>query len=84
MKNKPAILCILDGWGIRGTRKANAVVLGKTPNYDYLIKNFPNSKSNEERYSKRVLSIGLTKKGNPRHPLYMPNESFLKPFRRKF
>ena len=44
MKNKPAILCILDGWGIRGTRKANAVVLSKTPNYDYLIKNFPNSK----------------------------------------
>jgi len=24
--------------------------------------------------------LGLSKKGSPRHPLYMPNESFLKPF----
>ena len=43
-----------------------------------LIKNFSNLKSNENNYSKRVLSLGLSKKGNPRHPLYMPNQSFLR------
>ena len=45
-----------------------------------LIKNFSNLKSNENNYSKRVLSLGLSKKGNPRHPLYMPNKSFLRRF----
>ena len=45
-----------------------------------LIKNFSNLKSNKNNYSKHVLSLGLRKKGSRSHPLYMPNESFLKPF----
>jgi 2,3-bisphosphoglycerate-independent phosphoglycerate mutase len=31
---KPVALFILDGWGIREKEEGNAVVLGKTPNYD--------------------------------------------------
>jgi 2,3-bisphosphoglycerate-independent phosphoglycerate mutase len=34
MANKPVILIILDGWGIRQKEEGNAVVLGNTPNYD--------------------------------------------------
>ena len=45
-----------------------------------LIKNLSKLDSNENDHSRRVLSLGLSKKGNPRHPLYMSNQSFLKPF----
>ena len=45
-----------------------------------VIKNFSNLKSSENNYSKRVLSLGLSKNGNPRHPLYMPSNSFLRKF----
>ena len=45
-----------------------------------LIKNLSNLKSNENNYSQLVLSLDLTPKGNPRHPLCMPKESFLRPF----
>ena len=62
------------GWGDKGQLK------GRDRKVIKLIKNFSNSKSNEKNYSKRVLSLGLSKKGNPRHPLYMPNESFLRKF----
>ena len=62
------------GWGDKGQLK------GRDRKVLKLIKKFSNWKSNENNYSKRVLSIGLTKQGNPRHPLYMPNESFLRPF----
>jgi len=31
---KPVALIILDGWGIRGKRDGNAVLLANTPNYD--------------------------------------------------
>ncbi|KAA3664699.1 MAG: 2,3-bisphosphoglycerate-independent phosphoglycerate mutase [Chloroflexi bacterium] len=31
---KPVALIILDGWGIRGKKEGNAVLLGNTPNYD--------------------------------------------------
>lgn len=31
---RPVALIILDGWGIREMKEANAVVLGETPNYD--------------------------------------------------
>lgn len=34
MNQKPVALIILDGWGLRGKRDGNAVVLGETPNYD--------------------------------------------------
>jgi 2,3-bisphosphoglycerate-independent phosphoglycerate mutase len=32
--HRPVALIILDGWGIRKSETANAVVLGNTPNYD--------------------------------------------------
>ena len=44
------------------------------------IENISSLKSNKNNYSARILSLGLSQKGNPRHPLYMPNESFLRPF----
>ncbi|MBU4493216.1 MAG: 2,3-bisphosphoglycerate-independent phosphoglycerate mutase [Nanoarchaeota archaeon] len=40
---KPLVLIIMDGWGIRRERKGNAVLNAKTPNYDFLIKNYPHS-----------------------------------------
>ena len=42
IKNQ-TILCILDGWGISKVTKGNAVKLAKTPNFDYLLHNFPNA-----------------------------------------
>ena len=62
------------GWGDKGQLK------GRDRKVLKLIKNFANFKLNENNYSKRVLSLGLSKKGNPRHPLYMSNQSFLRKF----
>ena len=62
------------GWGDKGQLNGRDRTVLK------LIKNFSNFKSNENNYSKRVLCLGLSKKGNPRHPLYMPNQSFLGKF----
>ena len=61
------------GWGDKGQLN------GRDLKVLEIIKNLSNCKSNEN-YSKRILSLGLSKKGNPLHPLYMPNESFLRPF----
>jgi len=61
------------GWGDKGQLN------GRDLKVLEIIKNLSNFKSNEN-YSKRILSLGLSKKGNPLHPLYMPNESFLRPF----
>lgn len=41
-KNR-AVLVILDGWGIRKSRKFNATKIGKTPNLDKLEKNYPHA-----------------------------------------
>ena len=62
------------GWGDKGK------LYGRDLEVLKLIKNFSNFKSKENNYSKRVLTLGLSKKGNPRHPLYMPNHSFLRKF----
>ena len=62
------------GWGDKGK------LYGRDLEVLKLIKNFSNLKSNKNNHSKHVLSLGLSKKGSPRHPLYIPNESFLKPF----
>jgi len=62
------------GWGDKGELK------GRDRKVLKLIKKFSNLKSNENNYSKRVLSLGLSKKGNPLHPLYMSNQSFLRRF----
>ncbi len=34
---KPVVLCILDGWGWREARDANAVAQAETPNWDSLV-----------------------------------------------
>ena len=62
------------GWGDKGQLKGRDRTVLK------FIKNFSNLKSNEDNSSKRVLSLGLSKKGNPRHPLYISNQSFLRKF----
>ncbi len=43
VKKKSAVLCILDGFGLREKKSGNAVALAKTPNLDRLFKNYPNS-----------------------------------------
>ena len=40
---KPIILTILDGWGYRAESKGNAIALARKPNYDRLLKDFPNT-----------------------------------------
>ncbi len=42
MFNKKVILLILDGWGIGKKDKFNAIDNAKTPNYDKLVREFPN------------------------------------------
>jgi len=39
MANKPVMLVILDGWGIRDMEHGNAVMLANTPNYDRWLRN---------------------------------------------
>ncbi|MEM6603999.1 MAG: 2,3-bisphosphoglycerate-independent phosphoglycerate mutase, partial [Pseudomonadota bacterium] len=39
-KPKPAILCILDGWGQRSNAQNNAIALAKTPNYDRFLSQY--------------------------------------------
>lgn len=36
-------LLILDGWGVTEERKGNAILAAKTPNYKYMLENFPNT-----------------------------------------
>ncbi|RMF37570.1 MAG: phosphoglycerate mutase (2,3-diphosphoglycerate-independent), partial [Alphaproteobacteria bacterium] len=43
MRPKPVVLCILDGWGLRAEREANAVALARTPNFDALMAGCPNA-----------------------------------------
>jgi 2,3-bisphosphoglycerate-independent phosphoglycerate mutase len=38
---RPAVLCILDGWGHRPERPYNAILNARTPNYDRLIATCP-------------------------------------------
>ncbi len=39
--NGPVVLCILDGWGKRAERDANAIALGDTPNWDRMVQEWP-------------------------------------------
>ena len=41
---KPVVLCILDGWGLRKEREANAPLLANTPTFDRIMKTCPNAK----------------------------------------
>ena len=62
------------GWGDKGEfRERDRKVLK-------LIKKFSYVKSKKNNSSKTVLCLGLSKKGNPRHPLYMSNRSILRKF----
>ena len=38
---RPAVLCILDGWGHRPDRRYNAILDARTPNYDRMIATCP-------------------------------------------
>ncbi len=40
---KPVVLCILDGWGHREAREANAPALANTPTYDRLMSTCPHN-----------------------------------------
>src|SRR6202161_2270259 len=40
---KPIVLTVLDGWGYRTETKGNAIALARKPNYDRILKDFPNT-----------------------------------------
>jgi 2,3-bisphosphoglycerate-independent phosphoglycerate mutase len=40
---KPIVLTVLDGWGYRAESKGNAIALARKPNYDELLRKFPNT-----------------------------------------
>jgi len=42
-KNKPVILCILDGWGIGDGGEYDAIASANTPCYDAMMTNYPNT-----------------------------------------
>jgi 2,3-bisphosphoglycerate-independent phosphoglycerate mutase len=43
-KIKPVLLCVLDGWGLREEREANAILLAGTPNVDKFTERYPHAK----------------------------------------
>jgi len=43
MPKKPLVLCILDGWGLSDKAEYNAIVQGRTPNYDRLWQTCPHT-----------------------------------------
>ncbi|WP_010137207.1 2,3-bisphosphoglycerate-independent phosphoglycerate mutase [Oceanicola sp. S124] len=40
---KPVVLCILDGWGLREEREANAPALAETPTFDRIMATCPHA-----------------------------------------
>ncbi|HEX5426206.1 MAG TPA: 2,3-bisphosphoglycerate-independent phosphoglycerate mutase [Candidatus Acidoferrales bacterium] len=40
---RPIVLTVLDGWGFRSETQGNAIALARKPNYDRLLKDFPNT-----------------------------------------
>ena len=40
---RPIVLTVLDGWGYRAQTNGNAIALARKPNYDRLLKDFPNT-----------------------------------------
>jgi 2,3-bisphosphoglycerate-independent phosphoglycerate mutase len=40
---KPVLLIILDGWGYRAERDANAIALARTPHYSQLLAEYPHT-----------------------------------------
>ncbi len=43
MARNPVVLCILDGWGLREDREANAPALAETPNFDRIMATCPSA-----------------------------------------
>ncbi len=43
MAKKPVMLMILDGWGLGKDYKGNAISLAETPNYNKVLKTYPNT-----------------------------------------
>lgn len=43
MAKRPVVLTILDGWGYRPETENNAVALARTPTYDALLREYPNT-----------------------------------------
>ena len=41
--NRPLVLIILDGWGYAPASPANAIALARKPNYDRLLREYPNT-----------------------------------------
>src|SRR5438093_9102431 len=41
IRPRPFVLIILDGWGYRAEREANAIALARTPNYSRLLHDYP-------------------------------------------
>jgi 2,3-bisphosphoglycerate-independent phosphoglycerate mutase len=39
--HRPVLLVILDGWGLRAEREANAIAIAGTPNVDALMRDYP-------------------------------------------
>jgi 2,3-bisphosphoglycerate-independent phosphoglycerate mutase len=42
-KTKPVLLVVLDGWGNRAEREANAIAIAGAPNVDALVREFPST-----------------------------------------
>ena len=42
-KKKPLVLTILDGWGFSAALEGNAIAAARKPNYDTLLRDFPNT-----------------------------------------
>ena len=43
MTQKPVVLCILDGWGLRAETDGNAVAQAHTPTFDHIMATCPNA-----------------------------------------
>src|SRR3989337_79924 len=43
---RPVVLIILDGWGINPRTEGNAIALARTPVYDALLREYPNTTLN--------------------------------------
>ena len=42
-KIRPVLLVVLDGWGLRAEREANAIAIAGTPSVDALVREFPST-----------------------------------------
>ena len=43
MSGRPLVLTILDGWGYSPAMEGNAIAAARKPNYDALLRDYPNT-----------------------------------------